>query len=105
MDEAFGEHAKKANETFNGALANVKSSLARIGAEFFTPLIKTNGPLVQFLNTAREKLNEFKAGILPVIEFLSGIATKVINFFTRAIKKLNIDKITLNIKPLEKFTK
>ena len=105
MDEAFGEHAKKANETFNGALANVKSSLARIGAEFFTPLIKTNGPLVQFLNTAREKLNEFKAGILPVIEFLSGVATKVINFFTRAIKKLNIDKITLNIKPLEKFTK
>lgn len=37
MDSAFGEQAKKANETFSGAFANVKASLSRIGAQFATP--------------------------------------------------------------------
>ena len=31
MFETFGEHAKKANETFEGALSNMKSALNRIG--------------------------------------------------------------------------
>lgn len=35
MDWAFGEHAKKANETFNGAFANMKAALSRIGEPFF----------------------------------------------------------------------
>ncbi|MBR1720503.1 MAG: hypothetical protein IJ726_08880 [Phocaeicola sp.] len=38
MNDAFGEHATKANETFTGALSNVKAALSRIGAEFATPL-------------------------------------------------------------------
>lgn len=38
MDEAFGEHAMKANETFNGAFSNMKAALSRIGADFMTPI-------------------------------------------------------------------
>ena len=34
MNEAFGDHAKKANETYTGSLSNVKAALSRIGAEF-----------------------------------------------------------------------
>ena len=37
MDSAFGEHAKKANETFTGSLSNMKAALARIGAEIASP--------------------------------------------------------------------
>ena len=37
MNDAFGEHATKANETFSGALSNVKASLSRMGAQFATP--------------------------------------------------------------------
>lgn len=61
MDDSFGDQAKKANETFNGALANVKSALARIGAEFVSPLIEQNGPLVGVLNVLREKINDIKS--------------------------------------------
>lgn len=37
MDYTFGEHATKANETFTGALSNMKAALSRIGAEFAIP--------------------------------------------------------------------
>lgn len=37
MDQAFGEHAKKANDTFTGALSNMKAALSRIGEKFVTP--------------------------------------------------------------------
>lgn len=42
MDEAFGEHATEANRTFNGVLANIKASLARMGESFIHPLIASN---------------------------------------------------------------
>lgn len=38
MDQAFGEHAKEANETFTGAVANMKAALNKIGADFMTPI-------------------------------------------------------------------
>ena len=37
MNDAFGEQATKANDTFSGALSNVKASLSRMGAQFMTP--------------------------------------------------------------------
>lgn len=40
MDNAFGESSKKANETFQGALANTKAALSRIGAELMVPGIE-----------------------------------------------------------------
>ena len=90
MDEAFGEHAKKANETFNGALSNVKSSLARIGALFVAPLIQSNGPLVEFFNALREKINDVKASIGPFAEKVTDGLTKIINVATSLVKKVNI---------------
>ena len=39
MDFAFGESSKKANETFTGALANMKAALSRIGQGFMVPYI------------------------------------------------------------------
>lgn len=40
MDWAFGEGATKANETFTGALANVRAALSRIGEKFVTPVME-----------------------------------------------------------------
>lgn len=40
MDSTFGEHAKAANETFTGALSNMKSALSRIGADVATPALE-----------------------------------------------------------------
>lgn len=93
MDNAFGEHAKKANETLNGAFSNVKSALARIGAEFVAPLIVQNGPLVQVLNTIREKVNDVKRNIVPFAELVTTTINKLAIKVNAAISKLNIDKL------------
>lgn len=64
MTWAFGDSAKRANETFNGALSNMKSALARIGAGFFSPFVEQNGEMVQLFNTLREKINDIKSTLV-----------------------------------------
>lgn len=89
MDEAFGEHAKKANETFNGALSNIKAALARIGALFVSPLIVQNGPLVKFFNTFRERVNDLKKSIGPLADQFTGSVNKMADTATSAISRFN----------------
>ena len=83
MDSAFGEHAKKANETFTGAMSNVKSALARIGAEFVSPLVEQNGPLVELFNALRERINDVKKSLVD-----SGIPSKFTGFVSNMAKSL-----------------
>lgn len=40
MNNAFGDQAKKANETFTGAMSNVRAALSRIGAKIATPSLE-----------------------------------------------------------------
>lgn len=67
MDSAFGEHAKKANETFTGSLSNVKAALSRIGEIFYEPWIKN---MIPVNNKIRESLNKIievlKAEVYPL---------------------------------------
>ena len=62
MDSAFGEHAKDANKTFEGALSNVKAALSRIGAEIATP----------YYNIARDVLNNLRLFINSLKTALEG---------------------------------
>ena len=64
MTWAFGDSAKRANETFTGAMSNMKSALARIGAGFVSPLVEQNGELVQLFNALRIKINDVKAALV-----------------------------------------
>lgn len=64
MNHAFGDSAQKANETFDGALANIKSAFARIGAGFISPLIEQNSKLVLLFNAIRLKVNDVKAALV-----------------------------------------
>lgn len=57
MDEAFGEHATKANETFKGALDNMKASLSRVGADFADPLMDAERDI---FNATRVILNSLR---------------------------------------------
>ncbi|MEY8515322.1 tape measure protein, partial [Lachnospiraceae bacterium 29-84] len=90
MDDAFGEHAKKANETFTGAISNVKSALARIGAEFVSPLVEQNGALVKFFNILRERVNDVKANIGPLAEGFVGIVTRLAGAASEYLGKLDL---------------
>ena len=104
MDNAFGEHAKKANETFTGSISNIKSALGRIGALFASPLIEQNGPIVKLLNVVRERINDIKNALIPLADtstnFLKNVATKLAN----SLGNLKVDSSVTNfvniVKPL-----
>ena len=104
MDDAFGEHAKKANETFTGSISNIKSALGRIGALFVSPLIEQNGPVVKLLNAIRERINDVKNALVPLADtftnFIKNTATKLALF----LGDLKIDSSVTNfvniVKPL-----
>ena len=86
MDDAFGEHAKKANETFSGSMSNVRAALGRIGADFYAPLLKQNGPLVQLFNALRERINDVHTAIKPLTEAFAEVVSKVILAVTNFVK-------------------
>lgn len=64
MSYAFGDSAKEANKTFNGALANMKAALARIGAGFFSPLIEQESAMVRLFNALRLRINDVKKSLV-----------------------------------------
>lgn len=66
MDNAFGEHAKDANRTFTGVTANIRAALKKIGADFSTPIIEQDGPVVQALQKLRERINDVRASLGPL---------------------------------------
>lgn len=87
MDSAFGEHAKKANETFSGAFSNMKAALSRIGANFATP--------------AYQKLRDVMNSLTPVIDEVNKALTPLISLWTQAltvVAKFTSELLT-NFKP------
>lgn len=74
MNNAFGDSASKANQSLSGVLSNVKSALAKIGADFFTPFITnttTEGHvsnLVELFNAVRVAINDVRAVLGPLFE-------------------------------------
>lgn len=81
----YAEHAKKANETFSGALSNVKAALNRIGAEIMTPYYEYARDI---LNAIRPVLNAFKTEMMPVFHFIEGKMSDTARWFTSLTDKL-----------------
>ena len=104
MDNAFGEHAKKANETFTGSISNIKSALGRIGALFVSPLIEQNGPVVKFLNVIRERINDIKNALVPLADtftnFVKNIAGKLANTFSNFKVDKSVENFVNIVVPL-----
>lgn len=65
MEEAFGEHAKDADNTFQGAMSNVKAALSRIGADFATPIITDMIPVFHEL---KGTINDIRKLLGPTVE-------------------------------------
>ena len=94
MDDAFGEHAKKANETFTGALSNIRAALARIGALFISPLVEQNGALVLLFNALRERINDVKNSIGPFADMVTNSVVKIANVLTERIRNFDLADYT-----------
>lgn len=56
----FAEHAKDANKTFSGSLANMKTSLSRLGEAFITPAMQAAVPL---FNSIRRGISAFTTSL------------------------------------------
>ena len=97
MDDAFGEHAKKANETFTGALSNVKAALARIGALFISPLVEQNSAFVKLFNTLRVKINDIKSIMIPIADFVTSTVIKMTDKVSDFIETIDVKN------PFERF--
>lgn len=107
MQDTFGEHAKEANNTFQGVMSNIKSALSRIGAIFASGIIE-NEDLIKTLNDVREGINKIKNALLPLedtfkkmISSLSRLGSKYIKAFgTKTLERfvywvgLGMDKIS-----------
>ena len=96
MDSAFGEHAKKANETFTGSISNIKAALGRIGALFVSPLIEQNNPVVKLLNAIRERINNIKTGLEPLAITFTNFVKNVAGKLTNTFGNLKVDKSVEN---------
>lgn len=87
MNNAFGKNAAKANETFTGALANMKAALSRIGADIFTPLDEAERKQFNALGPLFDKVH---AAIQPVIDAFGQLANIQADQFVRDINNLNL---------------
>lgn len=90
MNEAFGDHAKKANETYTGSLSNVKAALSRIGAEFKQSRLEN---LRQVFVAAIPAINKFKADIAEVTSFLNLLSSMVTHGLVRAIELVDFSPV------------
>ena len=89
MNDAFGEHAKEANKTFTGSLANMKAALSRIGAEFATPSLEN---LRDIFNSLTPLIDSVHVAMMPFVEFtVDGMnkATKAATTFMKSLIILN----------------
>jgi hypothetical protein len=86
MDNAYGDHAKDANNTFSGAFSNMKFALSKIGADFISPIRTKMVPLFNdvriAINNVRKALN-FKMKFPWVEEEIS-----IVELFTNVITNL-----------------
>ena len=81
MDSAFGEHAKKANETFTGSMSNMKAALSRIGEIFYTPYLES---MIPVFNRLRETIDKFKNAMKePLNEDKESVATKIADLYKK----------------------
>lgn len=75
MDNAFGEHAKDANKTFEGALSNMKASLSRFGAAFYTPGLENMRDIFNALTPIFDSAKKALTPLINEFNYLFGFFT------------------------------
>ena len=96
MNDAFGEQAKKANDTFTGAMSNVKAALSRIGAKVAQPTIenlrvifvrlitvidtasKTLQPFIDLVNNVIYAISKGIVSVLDDVDSLNAVFSNII---------------------------
>lgn len=87
MDSAYGDHAKDANNTFTGALSNMKFGLSKIGADFIAPMRQQMIPL---FNDLRLSINNVRKALNFKMKFpWNEKEVSIVDLFTNAVTNLS----------------
>ena len=105
MDDAFGEHAKKANETFTGSLSNMKAALSRIGEIFYAPWLES---MIPVFNQLRITIDGVKNALKTSVSDKKGgkdtIANELANLM-KAASELSVELLKTLGPALDKLSK
>lgn len=100
MNDAYGEHATKANDTFTGSLSNMKAALSRIGALFATPAYDN---LRTVINATTPVINSFKKAITPVADEVAKLMKVAADLAATLLGKFNNVAFDKVMKPIAAF--
>lgn len=85
MYEAFGDGAAKANETYQGALSNMRSAISRIGALWYEGKVDLTTGNKEFIghlerqrdlfNAIRPIINDVNKAVTPLMKLVNDVAT------------------------------
>lgn len=100
MNDAFGDQAKKANDTYTGSLSNVKAALSRLGADIAAAKFEALRKI--FVQTI-PKLNEFKKSLEPAIKAISNLITVTGQFVEKIISRIDVKELGSNIAKVVEF--
>ena len=106
MDELYGEHAKEANNTFNGALSNTKAALSRLGADIQSQKFESFRIILLEVTTQLKELKKaFKPAEDAIISMMEAVGKLVANFIKSINIKAIVDKITPSIKKVADYVR
>ena len=89
----FADHAKDANKTFSGSMANMKTALSRLGEAFITPAMEAAIPL---FNGLRMAISSFTTALKTDVPDAEGVVTKFTTTIDRFGNRLGIILRLLN---------
>lgn len=91
LNAKLKEIAKRANETFTGAVSNVKAAMSRMGAEFYSPLVAQNSQVVKLINAIRIAFNGLNKGIGPLAKDITNIILGISKYFSFIAQGIGTD--------------
>ena len=90
MDDAFGAHAKDANKTFSGSLANMKAAISRIGADVFTPYLQYARDI---FNSMTPVIDNIHTELNPLITEIASVMKSVSEFTVSKLANVDVSWI------------
>lgn len=87
MDSTFGAHAKDADKTFTGALANMHAALARVGQDLWDPILESERRVFNALGPAIDNIH---GALLPLIKLVGTLEQSNADKFVKSINGIDL---------------
>lgn len=99
MNDAFGEHATAAADTYSGALANMEAATSRIGASFHIPRLEA---MRKIFNALTPIIDDIGDGLAPLVDEFTRFTEIKGDKLVAWIEKIDLSKMANVVKPLAK---